>query len=117
MVSVGAFTPEIFPSFTRVIDPFFTHWKFSELPAAVTLKLAGVPTLLVTLTGWLVIEGGVFVFETKTVKALVALIGGTPLSVTTVAIKLVVKAWALLGVQVITPLPSIAAPAGGEINW
>ena len=81
------------------------------------LKLAGVPTLLVTLTGWLVIEGGVFVFETKTVKALVALIGGTPLSVTTVAIKLVVKAWALLGVQVITPLPSIAAPAGGEINW
>jgi hypothetical protein len=51
-----------------------------------------------------------------TVKVLVALIGGVPLSVTTVMIRFVLGAWLVPGVQVITPLALIAAPAGGDIN-
>ena len=50
---------------------------------------------------------------TITVKLLVALNGGTPLSVTMVVIRLVLGPCASVGVQVITPLVSMVAPGGG----
>src|ERR1051326_282290 len=60
--------------------------------------------------------GAVFAGVTTTRKLFVVLSGGEPLSVATVVMVLVVEAWAEEGVHVITPLPSIAPPAGEESN-
>src|SRR2546430_2475242 len=49
---------------------------------------------------------------TTTVKLLVALKGGDPSSVTIVRKRLVLFSWAIMGVQVMTPLGAIEAPAG-----
>ena len=54
-----------------------------------------------------------FASVTTTMKELVALSGGTPLSVTRVVMVFVPGPWASEGVQVIVPLVSIAAPVGG----
>jgi len=48
-----------------------------------------------------------------TVKVLVALEGGVPLSVTTVVIKFVLGVCCAVGVQAITPSVPIIAPVGG----
>src|SRR5271155_1882533 len=56
--------------------------------------------------------GTLFRSLTTTVKLLVALNGGVPLSVTTVVITLVEGAWVCVGVHVMIPLPSIAAFVG-----
>ena len=61
--------------------------------------------------------GALLTSFTVTAKEFVALSGGWPLSVTTVVIVLVPGPCASDGVQVITPLVSIAAPAGGLIIW
>ena len=60
--------------------------------------------------------GGLFTSRTITVKLLVALKGGDPLSVTTVVIVFVPGPCASLGVQLMTPLASMVAPAGGDSN-
>src|SRR6266850_3738963 len=60
--------------------------------------------------------GALFTSVTTTTKLLVALKDGAPLSATTVVITFVPGPCASLGVQVITPLVEIAAPAGGAIN-
>ena len=60
--------------------------------------------------------GAAFNGVTTTVNEFVALMGGVPVSVTTVVMKLVLGAWFVAGVQVITPLALMAAPAGGDIN-
>ena len=77
------------------------------------MKLAVVPALLVALTGCEVMTGGVFVSMTKTVNEFVALKAGEPSSVTIVVIRLVPGPWAGVGVQVMIPFISMAAPAGG----
>ena len=53
---------------------------------------------------------------TITVNEFVALNCGTPLSVTIVVIVFVAGDWPTVGVQEITPLVSIAAPAGELVN-
>src|SRR5580765_1427313 len=59
--------------------------------------------------------GAVLTSLTMTVKRLVALRAGTPLSVTFTVIKLVLGPWDSLGVQVNTPVSeSMIIPAGGE---
>src|SRR5438094_202700 len=60
--------------------------------------------------------GGLFTSVTMTLKAFVALILGTPSSITTVVIVFVLGPCASLGVQVITPLPSMLVPVGGFTN-
>ena len=50
---------------------------------------------------------------TMTSNSFVALRGGTPSSVTTEVMVLVPGPWSSAGIQVITPLVSILAPAGG----
>src|SRR6266436_223710 len=62
---------------------------------------------------WFGSEGALFTSVTTTVKLLVALKGGTPLSVTMVVIVFVLGPCASVGVQLMTPLVSIVAPAGG----
>src|SRR5205814_1790434 len=57
--------------------------------------------------------GALFTSVTTTMKLLVALMGGAPLSVAMVVSVFVLGPCASLGVQVITPLVSICAPAGG----
>src|SRR5690349_17864047 len=92
------------------------HWYERELPAAPTVKLAEVPTIFVLLIGCKVIVGGVLAESTTTLKLLVALNGGVPLSVTTVLSRLVVAPGAFGGVQVMMPFASMAAPEGGFSN-
>ena len=60
--------------------------------------------------------GALFTSLTVTVKVLVALNGGEPLSVTMVVNVLVLGPCASPGVQVMTPLASMLAPAGGETS-
>src|SRR5436190_1405149 len=69
----------------------------------------------ITLYGGTVSTGAWFTSLTKTVKLLVALRAGTPLSVTFTVIRLVLGPWASLGVQVSTPLlGSRFTPVGAE---
>src|SRR5206468_1780599 len=67
-------------------------------------------------SGGTVSTGARFTSLTITVKLLVALNGGTPLSVTTVAIVPMLGPCVSLGVQRITPPVSMLAPDGGAIN-
>src|SRR5262245_60029595 len=60
--------------------------------------------------------GGRLISLTTTVKLLVALSGGVPLSVTTDVIVFVLGPCASSGVPVIPPLVSIPAPQGGATN-
>ncbi len=60
--------------------------------------------------------GAVFCSVTTTVSELVALRGGTPLSVTMVSKTLVAGPSASEGVQVITPFVSIKAPGGAPVR-
>ena len=60
--------------------------------------------------------GGLFTSLTVTLKVLVSLKGGTLLSVTTVVMGYMPGPWASFGVQVMTPLASMLAPAGGLIR-
>src|SRR5439155_25534537 len=60
--------------------------------------------------------GALFTSLTITVKLLVALNAGTPLSITRVVIVLVLGPCVSLGVQRITPLVSMIAPDGGDSN-
>jgi hypothetical protein len=89
------------------------HWYERALPVALTVKLAEVPAIFVLLVGCEVMAGGVLAESTKTLKLLVALNGGVPLSVTTVLRRLVVVPGASGGVQVMMPFGSMAAPGGG----
>ena len=57
--------------------------------------------------------GAELISFTITVKELVVEAGGSPLSITTVVNTFVPGPWASVGVQVITPLVSMVAPAGG----
>src|SRR5439155_1681760 len=61
--------------------------------------------------------GALFTSVTMTLKLLVALKGGAPLSVTTVIIVFVPGPSASFGVKVLKPLASIFAHAGGDTNW
>src|SRR5690242_5492793 len=59
-------------------------------------------------------DGAVFTSLTVTVKLLVALNGGVPLSVTTTVMRLVDGPCASVGVQLIAPVPGATViPAGG----
>src|SRR5204863_155137 len=59
--------------------------------------------------------GALFISVTTTLKLLVSLDGGTPLSVTRTVIKLVLGPWASVGVQVSTPLlGSRSTPVGAD---
>src|SRR5439155_25186428 len=60
--------------------------------------------------------GALFTSFTVTTKLLVALNGGTPLSVTTVIIVFVPGPSASFGVKVMKPLASIFVLAGGDTN-
>src|SRR5439155_1592791 len=60
--------------------------------------------------------GSLFTSVTVTVKILVAWSAGVPLSVTIVLNVFTLGPCASVGVQVITPLPLILAPAGGDTN-
>src|SRR5437588_12978557 len=57
--------------------------------------------------------GAEFTSFTTTVKLLVALNGGTPLSTTRVVMVLVEGPWASVGVHVMTPPLVMLAPVGG----
>src|SRR5947207_2665384 len=60
-------------------------------------------------------DGALFTSLTVTVKPLVALNGGVPLSVTTTVITFVDGPWASIGVQLIAPVfGSMVIPAGAE---
>src|ERR1051325_4408363 len=62
--------------------------------------------------------GALFTSLTTTVKRLVALFEGAPLSVTTVTIVFVVgPSTSFVGASVITPLASMLAQDGGDTNW
>ena len=61
--------------------------------------------------------GGVLISFTTTVKELVALSGGVPLSETTVVNQFVLGPCASVGVQVMIPLVSMTAPAADDANW
>ena len=61
---------------------------------------------------WLGSTGALFTSLAVTVKVLVALSGGTPLSVATVVKVFVLGPCASVGVQVITPLVEITALVG-----
>src|SRR5438132_585422 len=61
--------------------------------------------------------GALFASLTVTIRLLVALNGGTPLSVTTVIIMFVHGPSASFGVRVMKPLASIFAHVGGDTNW
>ena len=76
----------------------------------VTVSRVNSLTVLVGMTGR---TGATFTSSTTTVKLLVALKAGEPLSITRVVRVLVPGAWAEVGVQVMTPLVEIAALAGG----
>jgi len=65
---------------------------------------------------WIGKEGAEFTSVTVTVKLLVALNGGTPLSVTTVVRTFVPGPWLSLGIQEIIPFASMLAPAGALGN-
>ncbi len=56
--------------------------------------------------------GALFTSLTVTVKELVSLSGGTPLSCTLTVMRLMVGPWASVGVQVMTPLVEMLAPLG-----
>src|SRR6266542_3436373 len=59
--------------------------------------------------------GTLFASVTTTVKLLVSLDGGAPLSVTRIVIKFVLGPWASVGVQVSTPLLEFRfTPAGAD---
>src|SRR6266498_1427637 len=59
--------------------------------------------------------GALFASVTTTVKLLVSLDGGAPLSVTRIVIKFVLGPWASVGVQVSTPLLEFKfTPAGAD---
>ena len=75
----------------------------------VTVNVAKTATVSVDCPGS---TGAVFTSLTITVKLFVVLIGGDPLSVTTVVIVFVLGPCASVGVQVMIPLVSIAAPVG-----
>ena len=60
--------------------------------------------------------GALFTSLTVTVKELVALKAGVPLSVTMVVNVFVLGPCASLGIQLITPLALMLAPAGGTTN-
>ena len=60
--------------------------------------------------------GALFTSLTVTVKELVALRAGAPLSVTMVVNVFVLGPCASLGVQLITPLALMLAPVGGDTN-
>ena len=60
--------------------------------------------------------GALFTSFTVTVKLLVALRDGVPLSVTIVVNMALLGPWPSLGVQLITPLELMLAPVGGNTN-
>jgi len=80
-----------------------------SLPVFVTTNVASAVIVRLIWTGS---DGAVFTSVTTTLKLLVALNGGVPLSTTRVVIVLVFGPCASVGVQVITPELEIVAPAG-----
>ena len=74
-----------------------------------------VSSLIVWLAGVWVNDGALFTSLTTTVKVLVALRFGEPLSVTTVVKVLVLGPWASVGVQVMTPLAEMVAWVTGPL--
>jgi len=81
----------------------------------VFITVSSVSSLIVRVA-WTGSTGALLTSSTTTVKLLVALRAGLPLSVTTVVMVLVVGPCASLGVQAITPLESILAPSGADTN-
>src|ERR1035437_7859930 len=65
---------------------------------------------------WTGSTGGTLISLTTTSKVLIALRMGVPLSQTKVVNVLVLGPCASVGVQLITPLPSIIAPAGAVMK-
>src|SRR2546425_8842499 len=98
----------------------FPTRRSSDLFAGRSASLAEFVTLRVlsSATVWsvgTVSTGALFASVTTTVKLLVSLDGGAPLSVTRTVIKLVLGPWASLGVQLTTPLlASRFTPAGAD---
>src|SRR5204863_196341 len=82
---------------------------------AVLVTVSVVSSLIVRLV-WPVSTGALFTSLTVTVKELVALRAGAPLSVTMVVNVFVLGPCASLGVQLITPLALMLAPVGGDTN-
>src|SRR5215831_4507972 len=81
-----------------------------SLPVLVTTNVA---SAVIDRSPWAGSDGALFTSVTTTVKLLVALSGGVPLSVTRVVMTFVPGPCASVGVQLITPELEIAAPAGG----
>src|SRR5208337_5140332 len=77
----------------------------------VTTRVAKPLTVRLVCTGSV---GALFKLLTITVKLLVTLKGGNPLSLTVVVIKFVEGACPWVGVQRMIPLVSMVAPAGGS---
>src|SRR5438876_267626 len=97
---------------TRLKVNVFTG-RSASLAVIVTVSVLSSVTVCTVGT---VSSGALFASVTITVKLLVALNGGTPLSVTTVVIVLVLGPCVSLGVQWITPKLSMLAPDGGDFN-
>ena len=82
-----------------------------SVSVAVLVTMSWVSSLTLKL-GCALRDGGEFTSRTITVKALVALSGGFPLSVTTVVKRFVLGPCASEGSQVMMPSASIDAPVG-----
>src|SRR6266851_3558552 len=90
--------------------------KRRVLPSLAVLVTVSVVSSLIVRLAWPGNTGALFTSLTVTVKELVALKAGVPLSVTMVVNVFVLGPCASPGVQLITPLALMLAPVGGATN-